>query len=188
MACTTQWPCLCSSDKVTYAVRVMSPVQSDDDINGTKLSLPVQFDKVDDFTEISRDRLEFVFNTNIIAMFRLAQLARPHMGKGGAIINVASVQAYSPTPGILDYACTKVRGLPVMPLVRPARSIGEDCSEHNRGHWCGSLEAAFALLPCSVLPSSSPSSALKAARSSWTTCLARPPCKQLSRQPVLECP
>ena len=45
---------------------------------------------------------------NIVAMFSLAQKAVRHMKKGSAIINVASIQAYQPTPGILDYACTKV--------------------------------------------------------------------------------
>jgi len=40
-------------------------------------------------------------------MFRLAQLSVPHMKPGGSIINTSSIQAYKPTPGILDYACTK---------------------------------------------------------------------------------
>jgi NAD(P)-dependent dehydrogenase (short-subunit alcohol dehydrogenase family) len=63
---------------------------------------------VGDFTEIDRKRLEFTFKTNIIAMFQLAQLAVPHMKPGGSIINVSSIQAYSPSPGILDYAASKV--------------------------------------------------------------------------------
>ncbi|KAK9919174.1 hypothetical protein WJX75_009866 [Coccomyxa subellipsoidea] len=33
--------------------------------------------------------------------------AVPHMKPGSAIINVASIQAYQPTPSVLDYACTK---------------------------------------------------------------------------------
>ncbi|KAK9805214.1 hypothetical protein WJX72_006811 [[Myrmecia] bisecta] len=66
-----------------------------------------QHDTVDKFTDISRERLERAFSTNIIAMFRLCQLAHPHMKKGGAIINVGSIQAYKPSPGILDYATTK---------------------------------------------------------------------------------
>ena len=42
------------------------------------------------------------------AYFSIAQAAAKHMPKGSAIINVASVQAYQPEPGILDYATTKV--------------------------------------------------------------------------------
>ena len=63
---------------------------------------------VDKFEEISRDRLERTFHTNILAYFTIAQHAVKHMKKGSAIINTASVQAYQPEPGILDYACTKV--------------------------------------------------------------------------------
>ena len=64
--------------------------------------------KVDKFEEISRERLERTFHTNILAYFTIAQNAVKHMKKGSAIINIASVQAYQPEPGILDYACTKV--------------------------------------------------------------------------------
>jgi hypothetical protein len=63
---------------------------------------------VNHFEEIDRERLEFAFNTNIIAMFRLAQLAFPHMAPGSSIINTTSIVAYQPIPGILDYVCTKV--------------------------------------------------------------------------------
>ena len=37
----------------------------------------------------------------------LIRHALPHMRAGGAIINVASIQAYKPTASILDYAATK---------------------------------------------------------------------------------
>lgn len=63
---------------------------------------------VEKFEEIDRARLERTFHTNILAYFTIAQNAVKHMSKGSAIINVASVQAYQPEPGILDYACTKV--------------------------------------------------------------------------------
>lgn len=68
----------------------------------------LQGKKVDKFEEIDRERLERTFHTNILAYFTIAQHAVKHMQKGSAIINVASVQAYTPEPGILDYACTKV--------------------------------------------------------------------------------
>ncbi len=40
-------------------------------------------------------------------MFHLVRFALPHMKAGGAIINTASIQAYNPSPPILDYAATK---------------------------------------------------------------------------------
>eukprot|EP00891_Asterochloris_glomerata_P009212 jgi/Astpho2/9212/Aster-07170 len=67
-----------------------------------------QGEMVEDFADISRERLERTFKTNIIGMISLAQKATRHMGKGGAIINIASIQAYQPMYGIMDYASTKV--------------------------------------------------------------------------------
>jgi len=66
-----------------------------------------QGEKADKVEDISRERLERTFNTNILGYFSVAQKALKHMDKGAAIINVASVQAYQPMPGILDYASTK---------------------------------------------------------------------------------
>lgn len=57
-----------------------------------------------------RERLERTFMVNIIGMFSLAQKAVKHMVERGSgnIINIASIQAYKPSPPILDYSCTKV--------------------------------------------------------------------------------
>ncbi|CAF1100617.1 unnamed protein product [Adineta steineri] len=57
--------------------------------------------------DMSHDRVLYTFQTNIISMFDLTRYAIPHMSKGSSIINVASIQAYSPSAGILDYATTK---------------------------------------------------------------------------------
>ena len=60
---------------------------------------------------ICRERLERTFKVNILGMFSLAQKAVTHMvesKRGGNIINIASIQAYKPSPPILDYSCTKV--------------------------------------------------------------------------------
>ena len=62
---------------------------------------------VEKFEEITSDRIERTFRTNIMAMFHLVRYALPHMKEGAAIINVASIQAYQPSPNILDYATTK---------------------------------------------------------------------------------
>ncbi len=62
---------------------------------------------VETIEEISEERLEHTFRTNILSMFMLVQAALPHLLPGSAIINVASIQAYHPSPSILDYASTK---------------------------------------------------------------------------------
>jgi NAD(P)-dependent dehydrogenase (short-subunit alcohol dehydrogenase family) len=62
---------------------------------------------VEKFEELTAERIERTFRTNIIAMFHLVRFALPHMKPGASIINVASIQAYKPSPGILDYASTK---------------------------------------------------------------------------------
>lgn len=63
--------------------------------------------QVEDFAELTAERVEKTFRTNIVAMFSLTRHSLPHMKEGSTIINVASIQAYQPSPGILDYAATK---------------------------------------------------------------------------------
>lgn len=62
---------------------------------------------VEKFEELDPERIERTFKVNILAMFHIVRAALKHMKKGGAIINVASIQAYQPSPAILDYAATK---------------------------------------------------------------------------------
>ena len=61
----------------------------------------------DSFLEIPADEIEFVFRTNIIAMFHLCQAAVPRMPKGSTIVNTTSIQAAQPSPELLHYAATK---------------------------------------------------------------------------------
>ncbi|ATB31031.1 SDR family oxidoreductase [Melittangium boletus] len=62
---------------------------------------------VERFEDLTAERIERTFRTNILAMFHLVRYALPHMKAGASIINTASVQAYQPSPPILDYASTK---------------------------------------------------------------------------------
>ena len=57
--------------------------------------------------EITDEQLEETFQTNILAMFRVTRAALRHLPAGSAIINTTSVQAYEPSPTLLDYATTK---------------------------------------------------------------------------------
>ena len=61
----------------------------------------------DSFLEIPPDELEFVFRTNVLAMFHLCQAAVPEMRPGSTIINTTSIQAAQPSPELLHYAATK---------------------------------------------------------------------------------
>jgi NAD(P)-dependent dehydrogenase (short-subunit alcohol dehydrogenase family) len=62
---------------------------------------------VERFEELDAERVESTFRTNIMSMFHLVRHALPYMAAGSSIINVASIQAYNPSPAILDYASTK---------------------------------------------------------------------------------
>lgn len=66
-----------------------------------------QGEALESFEDISPERIERTFRTNIMAMFYLVRAALPHLKAGATIINVASIQAYKPSPPIIDYAATK---------------------------------------------------------------------------------
>ena len=59
------------------------------------------------FLEIPPDELEFVFRTNVFAVFHLCQAAVPKMEPGSTIVNTTSIQAAQPSPQLLHYAATK---------------------------------------------------------------------------------
>ncbi|MFH8612639.1 SDR family oxidoreductase [Streptomyces sp. NPDC018029] len=57
--------------------------------------------------DISTEQFDRVVRTNLYGMFWLCKMAVPHIPRGGSIINTTSVQAYKPSPHLLDYAMTK---------------------------------------------------------------------------------
>ncbi len=57
--------------------------------------------------EITTEQFDAVFKTNVYAMFWITKAALAHLPAGAAIINTASIQAYDPSPGLVDYAQTK---------------------------------------------------------------------------------
>jgi NAD(P)-dependent dehydrogenase (short-subunit alcohol dehydrogenase family) len=59
---------------------------------------------IDDITTEQFDR---VMKTNVYATFWLCKAAVPHMRPGSSIITTSSVQAFSPSPHLLDYATSK---------------------------------------------------------------------------------
>ncbi|MEU6078847.1 SDR family oxidoreductase [Micromonospora sp. NPDC047074] len=56
---------------------------------------------------ITDEQFDRVLKTNLYAMFWLCRAAIPHLPEGSAIINTSSIQAFDPSPQLLDYATTK---------------------------------------------------------------------------------
>jgi len=57
--------------------------------------------------ELTTELFDWTLKTNLYALFWITKAALPHMPAGAAIINTASVEAYSPDKNLLDYATTK---------------------------------------------------------------------------------
>lgn len=62
---------------------------------------------IDGFETLSTERMRRVFDTNLVGMLFTARAAFPHLAPGASVIVTASVQAYQPSPGLIDYAMTK---------------------------------------------------------------------------------
>ncbi|MEU7569293.1 SDR family oxidoreductase [Streptomyces fradiae] len=66
-----------------------------------------QMAQTDGIEAITTEQFDRVMRTNLYGMFWLTKAALPHIPEGGSIVNSASVQAYKPSPPLLDYAMTK---------------------------------------------------------------------------------
>lgn len=62
---------------------------------------------VESLADLDDEQIEATFDVNIMAMFRVVRAALPHLKPGASIINTTSIQAYAPSPQLLDYASTK---------------------------------------------------------------------------------
>ncbi|MEE1619817.1 SDR family oxidoreductase [Zafaria sp. Z1313] len=62
---------------------------------------------VDRLEDLDEQQLLETFQVNIMAMFSITRAALKHLPAGASIINTTSIQAYDPSPNLLDYASTK---------------------------------------------------------------------------------
>lgn len=56
---------------------------------------------------IPTEEFDRVFRTNLYSMMWIAGAAIPHLQPGASIISTTSIQAFNPSPGLIDYAMTK---------------------------------------------------------------------------------
>ena len=62
---------------------------------------------VEKLEDLDDEQVMQTFQVNILAMFSLTRAALRHFPDGASVINTTSVQAYDPSPTLLDYASTK---------------------------------------------------------------------------------
>ena len=62
---------------------------------------------VPEIADLSSEQFDETMKTNVYSMFWLCRAALAHLPAGGSIITTSSVQAYQPSPSLLDYASTK---------------------------------------------------------------------------------
>ena len=60
-----------------------------------------------DIEEITTEQLTSTFKVNVFSLFWTVQAALPLLPAGASIITCSSIQAYQPSPDLLDYAATK---------------------------------------------------------------------------------
>lgn len=62
---------------------------------------------VENIAELTSEQFYKTYAVNVFALFWITQEALPHLQLGASIITTSSIQAYQPSPHLLDYASTK---------------------------------------------------------------------------------
>ncbi|QJY44429.1 SDR family oxidoreductase [Pseudonocardia broussonetiae] len=82
-----------------------------------------QMSQSDGLAGITTEQFDRVMKTNVYALFWLCKAAVPHMPAGSSIITSSSVQAFQPSPHLLDYATSKAA------IVNFTKGLGHDLIE-----------------------------------------------------------
>ncbi|WOF22403.1 glucose 1-dehydrogenase [Microbacterium betulae] len=61
----------------------------------------------EEISTLPDEQIDATLATNVSAMFWITKEAVPHLPAGASVINTTSIQAYSPSPVLVDYATTK---------------------------------------------------------------------------------
>lgn len=80
---------------------------------------------LESFESLSTEQLLRTYRTNIFAMFWLCQAALPHLRPGSSIINTSSIQAFDPSPPLIDYASTKAA------IVNFTKNLAQEVAERG---------------------------------------------------------
>jgi NAD(P)-dependent dehydrogenase (short-subunit alcohol dehydrogenase family) len=75
--------------------------------------------------DIPTEQFDRVLKTNLYGMFWITKAALPHMREGASIINTASIQAFTPSPELLDYAMTKAA------IVNFSKNLGQSLAQQG---------------------------------------------------------
>src|SRR5699024_7944912 len=57
--------------------------------------------------DLPDEQVTETFSVNILAMFRITRAALAHLRPGASIITTTTIEAYQPSPNLLDYTTTK---------------------------------------------------------------------------------
>ncbi|TQK17534.1 hypothetical protein FBY40_0010 [Microbacterium sp. SLBN-154] len=77
----------------------------------------------DSLATLSTEEFDRVFRTNLYALIFTARAALPRLRAGASIIVTSSVQAFQPSPGLIDYAMTKAAQVAFVKAL--AQEVGE---------------------------------------------------------------
>lgn len=78
---------------------------------------------VEDIADITSEQFAKTYAVNVFALFWMTQQALPHLKPGASIITTSSIQAYQPSPHLLDYASTKAA------ILNFTRGLGKQIAE-----------------------------------------------------------
>ena len=100
---------LCPTDQRTEEANIALARKAIDALGGVDVlvsnaAYQMTHDTIEDFPG---EQVQRTFETNVFATFWLAKALAPHLGEGSSIAITTSIQAFSPSENLLDYAATK---------------------------------------------------------------------------------